>query len=71
MALPQEQLDKMREQIETAETGLAGAQEIVDDMVGAGLDATVLQEDVTRIKADIAKLRAFYDRQLQRTTSQS
>lgn len=66
MALPQEQLDNIKYQLDDLDKQVKEATEVVEDLRIAGIDASRQEEQLNTVKAQLRQLKVFYDREIAR-----
>ncbi|MBA7582181.1 hypothetical protein ES708_24101 [subsurface metagenome] len=69
MALPKERLDRIKEDLETAEKGIKSIEEVIEDLRASGIDASKQEEKLTVAKGYYRQTKMFYDLEMRRVES--
>ena len=66
MALPKERLDRIKEDLETAEKSIKSIEEVIEDLRASGIDASKQDEKLAVAKGYYRQTKMFYDLEMKR-----
>ncbi len=66
MALPIERLDRIKEDLESADKSIKSIEEVIEDLRTSGIDASKQEEKLTIAKGYYRQTKMFYDLEMKR-----